>query len=111
MASAKAELDRYFDKIDQHVPSWISRAIQWLRKPSSWIARWLIALLLILGGVFSFLPILGLWMLPLGLLFIAQDVPFLQTPLVKAFEWTEAKWQRLKAAWERRPWRHRHDER
>ena len=31
-----------------------------------------------LGGIFSFLPLLGVWMLPLGLLLIAQDVPFLQ---------------------------------
>jgi hypothetical protein len=102
MTSAKAELDRYFEKIDEHVPSWMSRAIQWLRKPSSWIVRWLIALLLIVGGVFSFLPVLGLWMLPLGLLFIAQDVPVLQTPLLKALEWIEATWKRLKAAWARR---------
>ena len=36
------------------------------------------SILLILGGIFSFLPVLGLWMLPLGLLLIAQDVPLLQ---------------------------------
>jgi len=102
MASAKAELDRYFDKIDQHVPSWASRAIQWLRKPSSWIVRWLIALLLIVGGIFSFLPVLGLWMLPLGFLFIAEDVPILQKPLVSVLAWIEAKWDRMKAAWTRR---------
>ena len=27
------------------------------------------------GGIFQFLPVLGLWMLPLGLLLFAQDVP------------------------------------
>jgi hypothetical protein len=31
--------------------------------------------LLILGGLFSFLPILGLWMLPVGLLVLSQDIP------------------------------------
>jgi hypothetical protein len=55
-----------------------------LRKPSSFAVRLVVALLLIVGDFFSFLPILGLWMLPLGLLFIAQDVPLLQKPLVKA---------------------------
>lgn len=103
MTSAKAALDSYFDKIDRRVPLWVSQLIRWLRKPSSLIVRWLIALLLIVGGVFSFLPVLGLWMLPLGLLFIAQDVPILQKPLVAALAWIEAKWERLRAALRRKP--------
>jgi hypothetical protein len=37
--------------------------------------------LLLLGGVFSILPGLGLWMLPLGLLLLAADVPFLRKPV------------------------------
>ena len=31
-------------------------------------------------------------MLPLGLLLIAQDVPFLQAPLARALGWVERKW-------------------
>jgi len=31
--------------------------------------------LLILGGVFSILPVLGIWMMPLGLAILAIDVP------------------------------------
>jgi len=102
MAPARAALDRYLDKIDRRVPSSVSRFIQWLRKPSSLIVRWLVALLLIVGGVFSFLPVLGLWMLPLGFLLIAQDVPFLQEPLVNVLEWIETSWDRVRAAWRRR---------
>jgi len=74
----------------------MSASIEWLRKPSSFSARLTAALLLILGGFFSFLPILGVWMLPLGLMLIAQDLPFLQKPLVKTFKWVEAKWRWLK---------------
>ena len=33
-----------------------------------------VGFLLILGGIFSILPFLGLWMLPLGLLLIAYDI-------------------------------------
>jgi len=33
-----------------------------------------------------------LWMLPLGLLLFAQDVPFLQKPLAKMLGWIERKW-------------------
>ena len=40
-----------------------------------------LAILLIFGGIFSFLPVLGIWMLPLGLLLLAIDVPFLREPL------------------------------
>ncbi len=38
--------------------------------------RSLVGLLLMVGGVFGFLPVLGFWMLPLGLAFIALDIPF-----------------------------------
>jgi hypothetical protein len=44
--------------------------------------------------------VLGLWMLPLGLLLFAQDVPFLQQPLARMLGWVERKWierQRAKA--------------
>ena len=37
--------------------------------------RSLVGLLLIVGGGFGFLPILGFWMLPLGLVLVALDIP------------------------------------
>ena len=37
--------------------------------------RTLIGLLFMVGGVFGFLPVLGFWMLPLGIAFVALDVP------------------------------------
>jgi len=101
-ATTKAELNRYFEMINRRVPIRVSQSIQWLRKPSSFAVRLVVALLLILGGIFSFLPVLGLWMLPLGLLFIAQDVPLLQKPLVSALAWVEAKWEWLKVKWRNR---------
>lgn len=90
--AAKAELDRYFDVIEQHLPNWLGRFLHWLRQPSMLLARILVSLLLIVGGVFAFLPILGFWMLPLGLIIIAQDLPFLRPPLVRVFQWVERKW-------------------
>ena len=91
------ELNKYFEMINRRLPTRMSASIEWLRKPSSFSARLIAALLLILGGFFSFLPILGVWMLPLGLMLIAQDLPFLQKPLVKTFKWVEAKgWLQVK---------------
>lgn len=92
-------LERYFAIIDRRAPTRVSRFIRWLRKPSLAILRWIIALLLVLGSVFSFLPVLGIWMLPLGLLLIAEDVPLLREPLLRSFLWIELKWGQLKAKW------------
>jgi hypothetical protein len=91
VTTTKAELNRYFQMIDRRVPISVSQFIRWLRMPSSFAVRLVIAILLILGGIFSFLPVLGIWMLPLGLLLIAQDIPLLQNPLVAAFAWIERK--------------------
>ena len=100
MGTTKAELDRYFEIINRRMPASVSQSIRWLRKPASFGVRLLVAMLLIVGGVFSFLPILGLWMLPLGLMLIAQDVPLLQRPLLRTFAWVGAKWNWLKLKWQ-----------
>ena len=55
------------------------------------------AILLILGGIFSILPVLGLWMLPLGLLLFAQDVPLLQTPMAQHARMDRAQVDRTSA--------------
>jgi hypothetical protein len=36
--------------------------------------------------------VLGLWMLPLGLVLIAQDIPFLQKPIARMLGWIERTW-------------------
>ena len=88
----QAELDRHFASFEGKLPKGPARFVGWLRKPSSRYVRIPLAILLILGGIFSILPVLGLWMLPLGLLLFAQDLPFLQKPTVRALGWIERKW-------------------
>jgi hypothetical protein len=48
---------------------------------------------LILAGYFRFLPVLGLWMLPLGLLLLAQDVPFVRRPIGHALIQLDRRWR------------------
>lgn len=43
--------------------------------PRSRLLRIAIGSLLVVGGVFSFLPVLGVWMLPLGALVLSVDIP------------------------------------
>jgi hypothetical protein len=47
-----------------------------------------------LGGCLSILPVLGLWMLPLGVILIAEDAPPVRRRVEKAFDWMEKRWPR-----------------
>ncbi len=80
------------------MPPRLAKFVGWVRKPSSRLVRIPLAILLVIGGIFSFLPVLGLWMLPLGLILIAQDVPFLQGPMARMLGWIERKWIERRAA-------------
>ncbi len=77
------ELRLAFKRIEREVPGWLASAIRWLRHPSSRWVRIPAGVALILGGIFSILPFLGIWMLPLGLMLIASDVPFLRRPMAR----------------------------
>ena len=103
MARSDAQrLDRKLDQLAGGLPDWIARAVRWLRSPG---ARWVrvpIALLLIAGGCVGFLPVLGFWMVPLGLLVLALDVPFLQRPVLRFITWLQRLWNRLRSWWRRR---------
>ncbi len=74
----------------------------WARSPRARLVRIPLGLLLICGGLLSILPILGLWMLPLGMLLLAIDFPPLQTPvawvIIKGQRWWELRRRRKRAA-------------
>ncbi|PZM11163.1 hypothetical protein [Rhizobium tubonense] len=46
--------------------------------PKSRVARVSTGIVLLFGGFLGFLPILGFWMFPLGLLVLSQDVPIVR---------------------------------
>ena len=52
------------------------RTLRWGERHVPVGVRSLVGILLMVGGVFGFLPIVGFWMLPLGLAFIALDIPW-----------------------------------
>jgi hypothetical protein len=88
---SETELHAALSRLAEHMPSWGARLIEWLRRPNSRYVRAPIALLLIVGGLIGFLPILGFWMVPLGLAVLALDVPFLQRPLARLIRWVVGK--------------------
>ena len=53
-------------------------ALTWAKEKVPYGIRTLLGTLLMIGGVLGFLPILGFWMFPLGMAFIALDLPLTQ---------------------------------
>lgn len=96
------ELDRAFEGLEEEVPDPLSRAIRWLRDPKARKIRIPLGVLFLIGGLFWFLPVVGLELIPIGLLLIAQDVPFLRKPVARATLWLEGKWRALRRRWQRR---------
>jgi len=90
--NGKAILRRAFKHLERELPERAAWAIRNLRHPKAHWMRIPAGVLLVLGGVFSILPFLGLWMLPLGLLLIAYDVPFLRRPIGRFTIWGTRKW-------------------
>ena len=101
-ASTAAAWDARVAHLLTKLPDGGRSAIEWLRHPPRRWPRLLAAMLLIAGGIFSILPFLGLWMLPLGLAFLSDDVPWLKAPLEHSARWIEKIWRRMRKAWQKR---------
>jgi hypothetical protein len=95
------KLERRLDRIAHRLPGPIRNMLHWQRRRSP-LLRLFLGLLLIFAGLFSFLPVLGIWMLPLGVVLIARDVPFLRRPVRRTLLWGERKWMLWKARRRRR---------
>ena len=80
MSDPKRRFDRQFETLARLIPA-LRGPLDSLRKDSWRLVRLPLALLLIVGGVFSILPFLGIWMLPVGLLLLGIDLPFLRGPI------------------------------
>jgi hypothetical protein len=91
---SREELNAELSRLAKQLPDWAGRLVEWLRGPSSSLARIPLAIVLIVGGLVGFLPILGFWMIPLGLALLAQDVPFLQRPMARLLGWVADKLER-----------------
>jgi hypothetical protein len=81
-------LERLLDRLPRRFRS----TIRWLRQPSpvwiSWI-RMSAGGLLVCGGFLGFLPLLGFWMLLVGLALLADDVSLLRSVRSRSLDWIE----------------------
>ena len=89
---------RQFDMLERSFPQGKS-LLEALRSNRWRLLRIPLALILILGGLVSFLPVLGVWMLPLGLLILSIDFPpvrrLRRNLTVRFGDWFKARWPGL----------------
>ena len=86
--------DRHLRWLLARLPPRLGHAVLWLRLPKSRWVRIPSGVLLVAGSVLSFLPVFGVWMLPLGLLLLGEDFPPVRRLNHRVLSWIERRWQR-----------------
>ena len=76
-------------RLIERLPQNLQATIRWLRRPSSRWVRMIGGVLLIAGAFLSILPVFGLWMLPLGLMLLAEDIAPLRRVRDRSLDWVE----------------------
>lgn len=86
--------------LSRRVAGYTYRTLKWGRDNVPIGVRSLIGIMFMIGGVLGFLPILGFWMFPLGVAFVALDIP----PMRKRIDiWIESLRVRAGAEHEQPP--------
>lgn len=100
-ADARAEriLHRRLDRAEAQLPGLLKEWVAHLRHPSASWVRVPLGLLFIIAGFLGFLPILGFWMVPLGLVLLALDVALLRRPTAQLIVSVERWWARVRRRW------------
>jgi hypothetical protein len=80
MTRRERRFQRQFQALERLIPQ-LRGPLSHLRRNSWFAIRFPLALLLTFGGLLWFLPVLGIWMLPAGLLLLAIDLPRLRGPI------------------------------
>lgn len=104
MTNRERRFQRQFEFLERLVPG-AKSPLEALRSNRWFLIRLPLAVILIAGGLVSFLPVLGLWMLPLGLLLLAVDLPFLRGPISAFLIRSRRVIRRRRSRW--RQWRQR----
>ena len=85
--------NRELDELENRLPNWARGVLRRARTPDAVFLRTLVALLLIIGGIAGIvLPVLGFWMVPLGLLVLSHDLAFIRRKRRKFSVWWARKW-------------------
>jgi len=83
--------DWRLEALIDRLPQRLGGAVSYLLQPKSRWVRIPAGVLLIGAGLLAFLPVLGIWMLPLGLALLAEDVPAFRSARSKVLDWIERR--------------------
>lgn len=90
-AAAARQGEERVERLIARLPGRLQTTVRWLRRPTSLWVRLPAGVLLICGGFLSILPVFGLWMLPLGLILLAEDVPPLRRVRDRLLDYAERR--------------------
>ena len=85
------EHEHRVERLIDRLPERLRTTVRWLRRPSSRWVRAPAGLLLVGASLLSILPFFGLWMLPFGLMLLAEDVPPLRRARERLLAWIERR--------------------
>ncbi|PYD48326.1 hypothetical protein [Novacetimonas pomaceti] len=97
------DYERRMDLLVRRLPSRIQAVVHRLRRPS---ARWIrvpVGIILVPAGFLAILPVFGLWMTPLGLMLLAEDIPPVRRWVARVLAWIERRHPRWMGLHETRP--------
>ncbi len=63
--------------------------------PTNPVLRMVLGILLILAGLFGFLPVVGFWMVPLGLIVLSIDLPWARRARRRLVVWFHRRFPAL----------------
>lgn len=84
--------DERLERLIDRMPRSLRSSIRRLRQPSMIWLRIPTGILLIAGGILSFLPLLGLWMLPLGVILLSDDFSSLRSLRTRLLDWLQRRY-------------------
>ena len=79
------------NRLQNHIPSWVAEKLERFRgERALWVRVWA-GVGLVGAWCFLPLPIVGLWMLPVGLVLLAHDIPMMRKPMARVLHFTNGK--------------------
>ncbi|KQV60236.1 hypothetical protein ASC95_01830 [Pelomonas sp. Root1217] len=100
--NGRETLDLAYSQLEALLPRRAARCLAWLHSPRGVWVRIPAGLLCIAAAVFWFLPVIGIEWLPIGLLLLAEDLPFLRKPVGRFILFLLKQGRRLQVWWRAR---------
>jgi len=87
--TASQHHEQRIERLIGRLPKRLQVIIRWLCQPGFRWVRVLAGLLFIAGAFLSILPVFGIWMLPLGLMLLGEDIPPIRRVRDRFLDWIE----------------------